>query len=177
MYQINFGTFWHTTKRCLQCIIERSLSVSFKTCFTRRVEEPIWRRNCISLRSRHDVPLRPPLDVPIRCIGNVPLRRCWVFVLTVVWDVVGTYPLDVVRTFLHVLVKTYQWDVLATYHWDVIGCFIWDVTGTSLGRIERRFCDVVTTSPWWVGCFFNFLDSFVVSCKWSTNTICKSRLP
>ena len=176
-YQINFGTLWHTTKRCLQRIIERSLGVSCKTCFTRRIEEPIWRRNYISVRSRHDVPLRPPLDVPVRCIDNIPLRRCWVFVLRVVWDVVGTYPLDVVRTFLHVLVETYQWDLLATYHWDVIGCFVWDVTGTSLGRIERRFCDVATTSPCRVSCFFNFLDSFVVFCKWSTNAICKSRLP
>ena len=38
-----------------------------------------------------------------------------------------------------------------TYYWDVIGCFVWDVPATSLGRTERRCCDVTTMCFCWVG--------------------------
>ena len=116
---------WDTNKTFLGRIIETSLGVSCKTCLRPLMDEPMWRRNYVSLRRTY---------------------QC---------DVLGTYPWDVVTTFLYDIVETYQWDVLATYHWDVIGCFIWDVLGTSLGRIERRRCDVDTTSPYRVGrcCF------------------------
>ena len=129
-----------TNKTFLGRIIETSFDASFKACLRRRMDEPMWRRNYVSLRSRHDVPQRHP--VPVRCLGDVPLTRRWVFHLRLVWDVLGTYPSEVVTTFLYDIVETYQRDVLATYHWDVVGCFIWDVTATSLGCIERRRHDV-----------------------------------
>ena len=140
---------WDTNKTFLGRIIETSLGISCKTCLRRRMDEPMWRLNYVSLRSRHNIPQRHP--VPVRRLDDTPLRRRWVFHLRLVWDVLGTYPSDVVTTFLYDIVETYQWDVLATYHWDVVGCFIWDVLATSLWRIERRHCDVATTSPCRVG--------------------------
>ena len=133
-------------------IIETSLGVSFKTCLTRRMDERMWRRNYVSVRSRHDVPLRHPVDVPVRCLGVMwdvlfHLRLVWDVLVTYHCEVLGTYPSDVVTTILYDIVETYQWDVLAMYHWEVVGCFIWDVTATSLGRIKTRCCDVATTSP------------------------------
>ena len=147
---------------------ETSSGVSFETC--------LGRLRDVSFRRRHDVPLWHRGDVPVRRLGDVPLRRRWVFHLRLVWevigtyqcDVLGTYPWDVVTTFLYDIVETYQWDVLATYHWDVVGCFIWDVLATSLGRIERRRCDVAMTSPCLVGCWFDCLFNYArVSLKLS----------
>ena len=140
---------WDTNKTFLGRIIETSLGISCKTCLRRRMDEPMWRLNYVSLRSRHNIPQRHP--VPVRRLDDTLLRRRWVFHLRLVWDVLGTYPSDVVTTFLYDIVETYQWDVLATYHWDVVGCFIWDVLATSLWRIERRRCDVATTSLCRVG--------------------------
>ena len=132
---------WDTNKTFLGRIIETSLGISCKTCLRRRMDEPIWRLNYVSLRSRHNIPQRHP--VPVRRLGDTLLRRRWVFHLRLVWDVLGTYPSDVVTTFLYDIVETYQWDVLATYHWDVVGCFIWE----SLRRHWDVSRDVAATSP------------------------------
>ena len=72
-------------------IIETSLGVSFKTCLTRRMDERMWRRNYVSVRSRHDDPLWHRGDVPVRRLGDVPLRSCWVFHLRRHCHVIGTY--------------------------------------------------------------------------------------
>ena len=101
--------------------------------------EAWWRRTtATSLDFSFENYRRRPRDVligrrgyiPLRRLGDVPLRCRWVFYLRLVWDVV----------------ERYHWDVLATFHWDVVECSIWDVPARSLGRIERRRHDVVTTS-------------------------------
>ena len=94
---------WGNNKTFLGRIIETSLCVSCKTFLRRRMDEPMWRRNYVSLRSCHNIPQRHP--VLVRSLGDAPLRRRWVFHLRLVWDVLGTYPSDVVTTFLYDIVE------------------------------------------------------------------------
>ena len=49
------------------------------------MDEPMWRCNYVSVRSRHSVPQRHP-PVPVRHLGDAPLRHHWVFI----WDLFGT---------------------------------------------------------------------------------------